>query len=83
MKIQISDRPFWAEREAHGRRLPDDSINVAVQNSPAGVIGAIEFYNTQTYALILARGHKVTRQFGARFTAGQRPEILDLRTRDA
>lgn len=78
MRLNISTSPFWSGETAE-KFATDDSINVAFQNAPFGLVGSIEYYNRMTYSLVLSDNHTVT-AMGARFTQGQAPTVLPVRT---
>ena len=75
IRARLSHRPFWTGQETEDLRFNDDSINVRIENLGDGIVGAIQFYNQQTYEFILAQGSALGggQEVGGRYTAGKMP----------
>ena len=75
MAARISNNPFWTGQETANNRYPNDSINVRIGIHERGLLGVIQFYNQNTYELILIEGYAVTleKEVAYRFTPGQKP----------
>ncbi len=74
MAARLSDKPFWSGQETDEMRWPD-AINIRLENTVRGLVGAIQFYNRITYELLLIEGYQVEREIAARFEAGKEPEF--------
>lgn len=75
IKTRLSHRPFWTGQETEHLRFQDDSINARIENLDGNVVGAIQFYNLQTYEMILIEGGALRpdQEIGCRYTPGEVP----------
>jgi hypothetical protein len=75
IKVRLSARPFWTGQENGHIRFKDDSINVRIENLDGNIIGAIQFYNLQTYEMILVENDSLRhdQEIGRRYTPGKLP----------
>jgi len=74
MPTRFSGKPFWNGQETDNMRWPD-AINIRLENAGRGLVGAIQFYNRDTYELLLIEGYQTECEAAARFEAGKEPEI--------
>ena len=81
IRARLSDRPFWTGQETGQLRFEDDSINVRIENLGGHVVGAIQFYNLNTYEMILVENDSLRpeHEIGSRYTPGEPPLQGDKR----